>query len=229
MHSEQTREDLERFLLGEAEAAQSAKISEAILDDPDLDAALREVETDLIDALARGQLSPSRAQVMRRYLQETGQTARLEFAQALVQALKPRRTYWLEAAAAIVLLAGGAWWLREPTLQPTPVLHATLHLSGEATRGTSVSHQFKLPPATQIVDLEIEVIPESATGYRLRLLNPDGQTAFDQSGRPWPQTLLRVSVPTAAFTAGAVTIELSAIDAAGATTPVAFYEIRVQR
>ncbi len=229
MNSEHTRELLENFLLGECDPAQREQISQSLLDDENLDAALREAEADLIDALARRQLSPSRAQAMRRYLQETGQTARLEFAQALAQAVKPRRAYWLEAAAAILLLTGGAWWLHQPVRQPAPVLHATLHLSGEATRGASPAHRFSIPPATQIVDLEIEVAPEPATAYRLRLVAPNGQATFDQSGRPWPQALLRVSVPATAFSANAATIELSATDAAGSTTPVAFYEIRVQR
>ena len=230
MDSEYTREDLESFLLGEGDSAVREQISDAILSDPDLDAALREVETDLIDALARGRLSAPRAKAMRRYLGETQQSARLQFAQLLARATKRRRVFWLEAAAALALLTGGGtWFALQRASPPQPIQHATLHLAGEATRGAAISRQFAIPQATQAVDLEIEVAPESADGFRLRILGPTGLALFERSGKPWPQALLRLSVPAAAFSSSALTVELSAVDGTGATTPVAFYDIRIQR
>ncbi len=115
--------ELRSYLLGQLTPEDGARLEARLLDEQDLFDAMRAAEDDLFDDYARGRLpGDERARFLARY---GGQSDRIVFAEALarrapqaggaasVHAWTVRRWMPLAAAAALVLVAGGAWLMRE--------------------------------------------------------------------------------------------------------------------
>jgi anti-sigma factor RsiW len=105
-------ETIRRYLLGPGSEDEAEALEALYFDDPEALANVRAVESELLDAYARGTLDPSlRAQVEQRYAETPALAERLALARALPRALgsggRPRARAWSAplAIAASTLLA----------------------------------------------------------------------------------------------------------------------------
>lgn len=234
MKPEYSREEIERYLLGEGEGAVREAIGEALIVDSELHALVREVENDRIDALAQGQLPEAQARAWRGYLEQTGQTKRLAVARALMAKARPRlrRYWWLEAAAALFIAAGAGWFWLGPKAKIQPVLEArqvSLTLPRGTTRGNDAALRLEIGSDVARVEFRFEVAPEPASGYRVRVLSASEKVLLVREGRGWPESPLRVTVEARDLPEGLLRLELLALDSAGAAAPVGFYEVAVRK
>src|SRR5947199_5860355 len=86
MHSDDPEQRLAfAYLLEEMPEEQRAQFQERLFSDDAMFARVAEAETDLIDALARGELETADAQRVRRMLRESSQEKRAVFAAALAR------------------------------------------------------------------------------------------------------------------------------------------------
>lgn len=83
MPSEPTDEQVVQYLLGELSDEERLAVQESLFRDNEVFDRLQDAETDLIDALARGELTAGDAQKVRDFVAASGQHARLNFARAL--------------------------------------------------------------------------------------------------------------------------------------------------
>ncbi len=232
MKIEYSRADIEAYLLGKGSEQEREALAEALIVDADLHAQMQEIECEQIDALARGELRGAQAQVWQRFLEETGQLDRLRIARAMAAKLRPRKRalWWLEAAAALLLLGGGVWWWTGIEKRPEPVLvarRASLSLPRDNTRSANQGLELTIARDITEVEFQFEVVPEPASGYRVRVLNSKGEVVVVREGTGWPATPLRVVVPVGEIPPGRIRLELLAIRSEGQENPVAFHEVRI--
>src|SRR2546430_6037703 len=134
-----------RYLLGDLSEAEQAQLEEHAFSDSDYLQQVRAVEKDLIDEYARGELSgPAREAFEQRFFASEQRRRQIEFAKAFRQVAgeSPARassdvaaavttSWWSSlspfrrgpnlafrfslAAAALIIIIGGVWFLREAT------------------------------------------------------------------------------------------------------------------
>jgi hypothetical protein len=95
------------------------------------------------------------------------------------------------------------------------------------TRGNAAPIQLQLGPEIGSVELQFEVAPEPATGYRLRMVVAGEKELWVREGSGWPAPVLRILADAAKLPPGPARLELLAIDAAGLANPVGFYDILI--
>ena len=182
------RRRLAEYLLGTAPAADSATITEQLFEDESLPAELEEVERDLVDAYAQGQLSPADALALEAAARQSASLQeRMQFARALAANRQPRRNlsrFWVATAAGLMILLG-VGILRLITTnsrlesqlaavrrtQPQPPQSPTLAvmitpLERGAAPGTRIS--LDNPAALIRLNFAIEMAPNSKADIRIR-------------------------------------------------------------
>jgi hypothetical protein len=195
---------------------------------------LRNAEVDLLDAYARGALSPAdRKRVSKYLLDSPNQRRKLLFARTLLDAFPaPARptTPWrrMASAAAIVLLAASVCWLawqnaamrRElaaaahaPRPSPGNVYVAEVRM--DTTRGIAASiTPVRLPAGSQILRLDLEIAPGDEAQVLSASVSRDGRTVWSEepvrAERRAFGFVASVWVPAAALAPGEYEIKLSA-------------------
>jgi len=174
--------DSRAYLLGRMPEADAERFEARVLEDDDVFQAVRQAEDDLFDAFARGELdADDRERFVARFGREAG---RLAFSRALAQRVTqerphggagPSRFPWipLAAAAAIVLIAGGALVLRpQPQRDRIPVANApaagapasaappvVVALSLATSRAAGETASVSLPAAAPALQLRVRLNP----------------------------------------------------------------------
>lgn len=166
-------ETLTRYLLGQLPESERETIEQRAITEPELSDTLAAIETELIDAWARGELgSEERRCVEEILLASPAQRERVRMARA-IQARDARpRLWWFAAAAAIVVVAGGAWLLipRQPDA-PVPVVNVdrpsppaevvmpTLTFAAGLTRSAEKPPTLRMTNNASAVRLVVELLP----------------------------------------------------------------------
>lgn len=135
MRSDDMKDDeiLRQYLLGDLEARQADELEQRLLREEDLFELAEAVEADLLDSMARGELSAAeRGRIRRRLAKHPGGRARLALVSGLIAATRQEipippevkafrllRKPWVRAAAvaASLLVVPGALWLGMQTLE----------------------------------------------------------------------------------------------------------------
>ncbi len=242
------RDDLNAYLLHQLSESEREALEDRWVEDSALYEQLRNAEAELLDGYARGVLpAADRGRVEKYLLDSPVQRRKLRFAFTLADSFPaPTRVAvgWngIAAAAAIVLLAGSVFWLawqnaglrRELAViaqAPRPpagdVFAAEVRL--DTTRGTAPSStHIHLPPDSQMLRLDLELIPGDEAQSLSASITRDGRAVWNQDPvRVERRTFGFVAfvwVPAAALAPGEYEIKLSSGGA-----PVDFYRFRLQR
>jgi hypothetical protein len=174
---------LVRYLLGSLPEEESQHLDERSIADDDFAERLKAIETDLIDAYVAGELTPDeRIRFEAVYAAAAEGRARIDFARALSARTRTGRQsyrgYPALAAAAMVLLAIGGYWLIRPNRSPAPAAPAA-HVqpatpSRAPTQSPSPSIGAPPPPSTTILSFVLAAPRRSAAGA-LVIAVPNGQ------------------------------------------------------
>ncbi|MBL8233512.1 MAG: hypothetical protein JNL98_33760 [Bryobacterales bacterium] len=199
---------IRKYLLGELPEAERDAIGQQAIADPEFHARIRDVENDLVDACALGDLDQQEDRKVREYLQATGQVDRLRFAQALARHKSPRRM-WIRFTAIAAGASFAVWmgWLanqsrdlrdprdlRNQVGSPIPkavtpqARVASFSLSAGAVRDPGAVRRIRIPEGVETVELNVD----RAEFGRYRDIEAELKTA---SG----MRVLRVALPSAAF------------------------------
>lgn len=234
------------YLLGEMTEAERSEFQERIFSDDGLFDRVREVEQDLIDALARGEISGDEAGRVRAFLEESSQQHRLAFAKALARHQRrpaAPRWHWAVPLAACLLLAPAAGVLgvrnhrlemqlaRRPSPAPAPVANASAvyvaQLAPGVVRGPSRPPAVPLASASGMVELRLGIrAPGAFERYRV---------AIQTAGQPVLLLLvpgplsaeLPVAVARGVLTHGDYEVALSGVGADGGIHPIEYYYFSV--
>jgi hypothetical protein len=195
---------------------------------------LRDAEVDLLDAYARGALSPAdRKRVSKYLLDSPNQRRKLLFARTLGDVFPaPARlaTSWgrIAAAAAIVLLAASVCWLAwqnaavrrqlaRASDAPRPLAGSVYvaEVRMDTTRATAQSiTQVRLPAGSQILRLDLEIAPGDEAQVLSASVGHDGRTVWSEepvrAERRAFGFVASVWVPSTALASGEYEIKLSA-------------------
>lgn len=224
--TDQARERLLAYRLGELAAGELAEIDERLLRDDHFAAALEAARVELLDEYALGEGSHSRRERIARALNLTGeQDASVRFARALAQQLAtpsdtlqararsaaPRGSMrWALMLAASVVLAMGLWryspWRQSPGVRTPPAAAPfTLLLRPEQLRSTSGAQILHVPPAVQRLRVQI-VLRRGVTRAEVdvrgagRVVRRDHLRIRALAGRPFVQfELPRRTLPAGAY------------------------------
>lgn len=135
------------YLLGRLTGPERETIATRILEDEEVFASARELEDDLIDALARGELDEPEAGEVRQFLVESSQADRLRFAAALARAGRPTirgpvfvRSFLAIAAVFILAMVGAFYYFKGD--------RAAMKAKLEAAEKAPVVFAFSVPPGT---------------------------------------------------------------------------------
>lgn len=221
------------YLLHKLPEDQRDALEDRWVEDSALYEQLRNAEVDLLDAYARGELSPADRERVSKYLLASPiQRRKLLFARTLrdtFPAPARRSIAWrgIASAAAIVLLAGSAAWLawqnaamrRELAATPAPRPSAESVYVAEArmdtTRGAAPSiTQVRLPAGSQILRLDLEIAPGDEAQVLSASVGRDGRAVWSEepirAERRSFGFVASVWVPAAALAPGEYEIKLSA-------------------
>jgi hypothetical protein len=191
---------LANYLLHRLSEAEREAVRERLFLEPDLFERMREVETDLIDALAAGRLSPEDAAAVTQFAAATGQEDRVEFSRALARqplpataATRYRTPFWIAAAAAAVFAAGSIVLLttrRDTSVTPVARSHATI--------GAQVIAIDLLPVTRGAGSLQSIAVPQGAAFVNVRIASEPGFTRFVISLRRGASLVWAEDVPAEA-------------------------------
>jgi hypothetical protein len=165
---------LTRYLLGQLPESEREAIEQRSVTEPRLSDTLAAIETELIDAWARGELGPEeRRRVEEILLASPAQRERVRTARAIAaRDARPHR-WWLAAAAAILVVAGASWFLMprqtsSPTIanidRPAPapaaaVVTPTLTFAAGLTRSADATPKLLMTKNAGAVRLVVELLP----------------------------------------------------------------------
>jgi anti-sigma factor RsiW len=232
---------IRKYLLGELPENEREAVGRQAIADPEFHERVRDVENDLIDACARGELSPSQSRKVESYLEASGQTERLRFARALARRQPSRSLQWQgkAAIAAGVCIALWAVWVAKENRSPRPPASPLtsiapapgntimrFSLRAGAVRDATAIQAIQIPPGVQTVqfDVEQEEFP------RYREIEADLKTTSGQ--RVWtltqPPATLRLLIPTDALGAGSYELALTGIDTGGKRELIDYYYFQVR-
>lgn len=219
-----------RFLLGRLSAEESERFETRLLEDGELFELVQAVEGDLLDELARGELTGADRDAMSARASRHPEHAR--FARVMAERAgteKPQtfRRIALIAVAALLVIVVGAVLMnrRQPqesptrppvvasTMQPvaTPEKVAAITLALAATRGAATQpNELALDPATTRVAITVRLHPaDRYPSYDLAIL---GQAPVWRSTVTTDTNELTVSVPAALLAAGRYRVEVAGIN-----------------
>jgi hypothetical protein len=233
------------YLFGEMTADERAAFQEQLFADEDLFARVCEIETDLVDALARGELPAADAGRVREFLRETSQQAPLTFATALARMeTRPTRSRvqpWVLALAACLLVGIAALLLnirnqpadtRTAQVQPPPSAAGEIYainIAPGVLRGEEQRVLVRPPAAARIVELRLGVrAPGNHPHYQVQVTDVSGKPVLSEIVPGPLQAELRVPVARAALVPGNYEITLSGIDANGNSQAIEYYYFRVE-
>ncbi|HZU24226.1 MAG TPA: hypothetical protein VFA04_01820 [Bryobacteraceae bacterium] len=228
---------LAKYLLHRLGEQERDALRERLFTEPELFERLREVEADLIDALARGSLSTQDAEAVAEFVLTTGQEERLAFARALARQARTRAArpapsslpFWIAVAACIVLAAATALLFSANRRLKTNT--AAPHASGTVlafdvlpvTRGAGGIQSVRLSSA-QLVNFRI--FPEGFPRYIVSLRNSAGPV---WSAEMPAQRVLQFVVPAEVLRPGRYQIAVRGERAGAAPELVADTDIDVTR
>ncbi|HZI19373.1 MAG TPA: hypothetical protein VEY09_12335 [Pyrinomonadaceae bacterium] len=229
-----TEERITAYLLGALPGDELEQFEEECFSRESWPEELRLVEEDLIDDYLRGGLTAEQQRLFREnYLTTEARRERVALAAALlrhvdqVAAARPApiavaapARWWnflsarpsqLAAAAAIVVaLLAGVWWLTRGGPETPAVATLALHISSsDRAAGPQAEGRVRLPPGTRELVLSLH-LPESAAqaaGYRTELSDEDGETLPSKVVGREGQAL-KVSVPAAQLRRGRYGLKL---------------------
>jgi hypothetical protein len=237
------------YLLHKMPEAERDSFEEQHFDDSELYDQVREVEAELLDGHARGELSAGQRELVEKYLLASSlQRQKLLVARTLAHRFPSparRSAPWRSiAAAAIVLLAGGVAWLAwenaalrrdltraatKPTSKqeqqvPQQVMEARL---SPTLRGTAQSIvAVPLAADSEILRLDLEVDPGEEAQSLSAFITKDGRAVWSEEPILKEQRsfgfVASVWIPAAALVAGEYEIKLSADGA-----PIDYYRFRI--
>ena len=206
---------LVRYLLGSLSEEETERLDELSIADDEFAERLAAAEHDLIDAYIAGDLSPDdRARFESIYTGSPEGRARIAFARALAarSAQRQDRAWWYPAlaAAAMVLLAIGGYWLMQPgqrtsptgavppsqVAAPPPAVPASppeqaappsstvlSFVLAAPTRGAADAAPITVPEGTLAVELRLELEGDEFAEYEATLKDAAGVRTLWRSGR----------------------------------------------
>ena len=234
------------YLLHKLPEAERDAFEDRWMEDPELYEQLQDAEAELLDAYAAGTLSAEDRELVRKHLLGSpAQEQKLLFARKLHDAFpKPARSAnwrWMAAAAAIVMLAGAAFWLgwqnvamrNRPAAsagaQPSAAKVYVAEIPANTSRSAASSPvEVRLPPGAEMLRVDLQLAAGDETQVFSAAVEKDGRVVWDEQpiraehrsfGFAAP-----VWVPAAILGAGEYQVKLSA---GGALVDV--YRFRVQR
>jgi hypothetical protein len=237
------------YLLHKMPEAERDSFEEQYFDDSEIYDQIREVEAELLDGHARGELSASQRELVEKYLLTSSlQRQKLLVARTLARRFPSparRSAPWrsIAAAAAIVLLAGGVAWLAwenaalrrdltraatKPTSKqeqqlPQQVVEARLSPTSRGTAQSIVA--VPLAADSEILRLDLEVDPGEEAQSLSAFIIKDGRAVWSEEPvlkeRRSFGFVASVWIPAAALVAGEYEIKLSAGGA-----PIDYYRFR---
>ena len=206
---------IRRYLLGQLPEQERDTVATRIFDDDDTFALACEIETDLIDALARGELAGDEADAVRRFVDESGQSDRLRIARALARRKTIRGPVFVGAflavAAALMLMMSVAFFhyrserlARQQEIATReakqPVIFAFAVPAG-VTRGAGGNvTRVSIPAGTEEVHIRVDLEPGYAA-YDVILRGAGGVEVVRG-------TKAEVVVPAAALVRGRYEVEI---------------------
>ena len=214
--SSEERRLMTAYLLGTLPEQERAQIGERALTDSAFFDRLREVEDDLVDELARGELNAQSAARIERFLAETNQLDRLDIARALHavggEAKSPGSTWRTLGllAASLVLVAGAAWFtLRQTGTRPAPAAIArpdavlSVFLPAGVLRGQQRVERVTIPRGTSVVRIGLEASPAPEMMFwRVELRTPGGNAPLYAQSAAFRAGPVELIVPARLLTAG---------------------------
>ncbi len=214
-----------RYLLGELPDQERTGLEDSYFAEDERFQRLLAVESELVDAYVRGELSASRRRAFEaRLLVTEEQKRKVELARQLqrhageaaaagaASAARPLwRWQWTAVAAMVLLLAGAAVWLRHapapspppqatqpapnPPPQPQPVV-ASFVLSTEEVRAGGELPTLRIPASATVVRLELNYTGERYSGYAVVVRTAEGRQVWQRAGlEPQPPGAVVVEVP----------------------------------
>lgn len=228
------------YLLGEMTEGERSAFQERMFADEDLFDRVREVEENLIDALARGAISGAQAGRVRAFVEKTSQQHRLEFAQALARHRRlpaAPRWQWALPLAACLLLAPAAGVLawrthrletqlaRQASAALTPAAGAVYvaQLPPGVVRGAAPPPAIPVPSAAGIVELRLGIrAPGAFQHYRVEIQTA-GQHVLSLVVPGPLGAELPVAVSRRILTRGDYEVALSGLAPGATIQPIEYY------
>lgn len=185
------RDEVRDYLLGRLTGPARDSVAAHVLEDEDVFALARETEDDLLDALARGDLSDAEAAEARRFTEDSGQSQRLVMARALAQSGRGAirgpvfvRSFLAIAATLMICLVGAFFYYQGERVArqqsaaeaPTrePVIFAFAVPPGVTRGAQGAVTRVKIPAATELVRIHLELDP-GYENYSVSLRNGAGK------------------------------------------------------
>lgn len=228
------------YLLGDISEAERLEFQERIFTDEELFDRVREAEQDLIDAVARGEISGAGAARVRAFLGESSQEHRLTFAKALAaHQRRPAapRWQWAVPLAACLLLAPAAGVLgmrnrrlemqlaRQAPAAPVPAAGAVYiaQLRPGVVRGAAPSPVIPVPAAAGIVELRLGIrAPGAFERYRVEIQKAGRQVLLLVVPGPLGVELA-VPISRTVLSQGDYEVALSGAGTGGDLEPIEYY------
>lgn len=234
---------LREYLLGRLAENERHAIENRAFEDDAFEDRLREVEYDLLDDWARGEIAEAdRAVIERRFPAEKLAVARsMQRRSVSVHSPAPVRNWmpWAVAAAMLLCIGLGGYFWREasrlraeleeaknrptPSLAPAPSI-VTLALNVPSTRGTSAP-VFRIPSTAGLVQVTMEVEP-GYEFYEVRVESADRGLVFSQGLRASNSGIV-LNIPAPLLSTGNYDFVLSG-QRNGTTNLLATYSCRIE-
>jgi hypothetical protein len=215
-----------RYLLRELPEQDRAPLQEQFFTDEEFATRLRAVESDLIDAYARGEVSPDRRRRIEECLLSTpAQREKLAFARSLHQVLaeeQPRKAgrSWMLAVACLILglLVGGiatSLLIKNRRIAPQPLAQSYAFLLSPGVRRDAAEVQrLSIPSTAETLRLDLELHPgDEGQKYSVTIADREGRAVWRQEpmdSRPRNSAfVVEVLLPRRALRSGAYVLSLS--------------------